>query len=99
MRMLTEEREKLRRERDDALASIQKLNQENAALRQNQQRAAVPAATPASESPIRVPDLRARALSEASAAASGVRPSDGDVRLVEGDAARGTVVESVTEPR
>ena len=50
LRTLTEERERLRRERDDALGSVQKLNQENAGLRQNQPRAAPAAATPASES-------------------------------------------------
>ena len=37
MRALTEERERLRRERDEALASVKKLSQENAGLRQSQQ--------------------------------------------------------------
>ena len=67
MRALTEERERLRLQRDDALASVQKLNQENAALRQGQQRAATPAATPAPERSIPVPDVRARAPNEPSA--------------------------------
>jgi hypothetical protein len=35
LRTLTVEREKLRRERDEALASVQKLTQDNAALRQS----------------------------------------------------------------
>ena len=65
LRTLTEERERLRRERDEALASVQRLGQENAGLRQNQQRAAAPAATPASEPSVTVPNLVGRGPGEA----------------------------------
>ena len=54
MQALTDEREKLRRERDAALESVKKLNQENAGLRQSQRRAGTGGDT-ASESPVACP--------------------------------------------
>ena len=92
LKALTEERERLRRERDAALASVKKLGQENAELRQSQSR---PAPAPPTESPTRspvaVPDLVRRALGdgEAELRALGLSAS---VVVVDSDAPRGTIV-------
>jgi hypothetical protein len=67
LRTLIDERERLRRERDEALASVQKLSQENAGFRQNQQRPAPAAAIPASEPSVTVPDCVAEGQRRADA--------------------------------
>jgi hypothetical protein len=93
LKTLTEEREKLRRERDEALASVQKLSQENAGLRQAQPRTA-PAAAPSAAEPsiVLVPDLVGRTLGEADAALRASRLRS-DTRMVDGEGARGTIVD------
>jgi PASTA domain len=96
LRALTEERERLRRERDEALASVQKLSQDNAGLRQNQQRAAPAAAAPASEPSVTVPNLVGRGLGDADAELRTLGLL-ANTRVVDGDMARGTIV--VQSPR
>ncbi len=92
LKALTDEREKLRRERDAALESVKKLNQENAGLRQSQSRLSAQAteALPPG-SPVAVPNLVRRTLGEAEAELRtlGLYASS---TVVDSDAPRGTIV-------
>jgi hypothetical protein len=91
LRTLTEEREKLRRERDEALTSVRELSQENAGLKQTQARTAPAAASPPLEPSTVVPDLVGRTLGDADAALRASRLRS-DTRTVDGEEARGTIV-------
>ena len=103
LKALTEERERLRRERDAALESVKKLNQENAALRQNPQSQSRPAPAPANEalspsSPVAVPNLIRRTLGDAEAELRtlGLYTSS---TVVDADAPRGTIVSQAPAAR
>lgn len=109
LKALTDERERLRRERDAALESVTKLNQENAGLRQSQasqqtqQSQSRPAPAPATEaltpaSPVAVPNLIRRTLGDAEAELRtlGLYASS---TLVDADAPRGTIVSQAPPPR
>jgi cell division protein FtsB len=91
---LTQERERLRKDRDDAQAQVRKLEQENAALRQ-QSRPPATASAPTSAGPVVVPNLVDRSTAEL--ARSGVSTALAvDVRVVDSDRPRDTIV--IQEP-
>jgi len=91
---LTQERERLRKDRDDAQAQVRKLEQENAALKQ-QSRPPATAAAPASAGPVVVPNLIDRSTAEL--ARSGVSAALAvEVRVVDSDRPRDTIV--IQEP-
>lgn len=100
LKALTDERERLRRERDAALESVKKLSQENAGLRQQSQ--SQTAQSPPIEAPapdrVTVPDLVSRTLGDAEAELRrlGLYASS---RLVDADAARGTIVSQIPQSR
>lgn len=103
LRALTEERERLRRERDAAFESIKKLSEENAALRQNPQSQSRPAPAPATEAPapdppVAVPNLIRRTLGDAEAELRtlGLYASS---TVVDADAPRGTIVSQAPAAR
>ena len=86
---LTQERERLRKDRDDAQAQIRKLEQENAALKQQSRPPATPA--PASAGPYLVPNLIDRPTAEL--ARLGVQAAlTIEVRVVDSDRPRDTIV-------
>ena len=100
---LTEERERLRRERDEAVQSSQKVSKENAALRQELQRVQTSAAAASNPPPaaasksgpepsVAMPNLVGLRLADAEAQirALGLRV---DTRSVESGSPRGTIVE------
>jgi len=91
---LTQERERLRKDRDDALAQVRKLEQDNAALKQ-QGRPPAAASAPASAGPYAVPDLIYRSTAELGrlgvSAALAI-----EVRVVDSDRPRDTIV--IQEP-
>ena len=85
---LTQERERLRKDRDDALAQIKKLQQENAVLKQPPPKTS-PAAT-ASE-PFVVPNLSDRSANEVARSGASAALAV-DVRVVDSDRPRDTIV-------
>ena len=88
---LTQERERLRKDRDDAQAQVRKLEQENAALKQPQSRPPAAASAPAPAGPFVVPNLIDRPTTEL--ARSGVSAALAvDVRVVDSDRPRDTIV-------
>ena len=92
---LTQERERLRKDRDDAQAQVRKLEQENAALKQPQSRPPAAASAPASAGPFVVPNLIDRPAAEL--ARSGVSAALAvEVRVVDSDRPRDTIV--IQEP-
>ena len=94
---LTQERERLRKDRDDAQAQVRKLEQENAALKQPQSRPPAAASAPASAGPFVVPNLIDRPTAEL--ARSGVSAALAiDVRVVDSDRPRDTIVSQQPAP-
>ncbi len=92
---LTQERERLRKDRDDAQAQVRKLEQENAALKQPQSRPPAAASAPAPAGPFVVPNLIDRPAAEL--ARSGVSAALAvEVRVVDSDRPRDTIV--IQEP-
>ena len=96
MATLTQERERLRKDRDDAMAQVRKLEQENAALKQPQSRP--PAASgPASPGPFVVPNLidqpTAELVRSGASAALAI-----EVRVVDSDRPRDTIVAQQPAP-
>ena len=98
VRALTEEREKLRKERDAALESVKKLTQENTGLRQSAQRAApAPGVETTADSRVAVPNLVERTLGdgEAELRRLGLYASS---TVVDAAVPRGTIVAQVPAP-
>jgi hypothetical protein len=95
---LTQERERLRKDRDDALAQARKLEQENAALKQSPSPPRPAAGSvPASPAPFVVPNLIDRPAIEL--VRSGVSAALAiDVRIVDSDRPRDTIVRQQPAP-
>ena len=94
---LTQERERLRKDRDDAQSQVRKLEHENAALKQPQSRPPAVVSAPASAGPFVVPNLVERSTAEL--ARSGVSAAMAiDARVVDSDRPRDTIVGQLPAP-
>ena len=94
---LTQERERLRKDRDDALVQVRRLEQENAALKQSQSRQSGAAPAPTQAALFVVPNLIDRPVAELGRSGASAALAV-DVSIVDSDRPRDTIVSQQPSP-